>query len=260
MKQRIARAFLLCLVLVSLTGAGYLFADENTVNLESKVVALSPEKDLNGNVLYGTWDVMGSKFSAKGFPAKADVKTWPVAVYGASPENKDLKSLGVAMLFDRKEYNWVDIIPGTKDKPIELPLPGRVKMIDLWVWSGNYNYYLEAFIRDFKGIVHTVPMGDLNFAGWKNLRVNVPDNIPQSKKYLPRKESMSLVKFRIWTRPNEIVAALVNNPDATDMDKSIKFYFHNIKVLTDTFETLFDGDTLTDPAFLKEAWGEGEKK
>jgi hypothetical protein len=133
-------------------------------------------------------------------------------------------------------------------------------MIDVWVWSGNYNYYLEAFIRDYKGIVHTVEMGNLDFVGWKNLRVNVPDNIPQSKKYLPRKEPMSLVKFRIWTRPTEIVAALSNAPDATDMDKSVKFYFHNIKVLTDTFETLYDGDTLANPGFLKEAWGAGEKK
>jgi hypothetical protein len=260
MKQRIARAFLLCLVLLCLTGTGYLFADDQTVNLESKAVALSPEKDLAGNELYGTWDVLGSKFSSKGFPAKAEVKTWPVAVYGSNPQQTNLKSLGVAILFDRKEYNWVDIIPGTKEKPIELPLPGRVKMIDVWVWSGNYDYYLEAFVRDFKGIVHTVPMGNLSFIGWKNLRINIPENIPQSKKYLPRRESMSLVKLRIWTRPTEIVAALNNDPAATDMDKSIKFYFHNIKVLTDTFETLFDGDTLTRPDVIKDAWGAGNGK
>ncbi len=279
MKQRIARAFLLCLVLSCVTGAGYLFADELTVNLESKAVALSPEKDLAGNQLYGTWEVLGSKFSTPGFPIKTDVKTYPVAVYGSAPQQQELKSLGVAMLFDRKEYNWVDIYPvkkgdGDKMLPDELPLPGRVKMIDMWVWSGNYDYYLEAFVRDYKGIVHTITMGDLNFVGWKNLRISIPDNIPQSKKYLPRRESMSLVKFRIWTRPTEIVVALGReNEGKLDekldpkkpedlkqirefyLPRSVKFYFHNIKVLTDTFETLFDGDTLTRPDVVKDAWG-----
>jgi len=278
MKQRIAKAFLLCFALSCLTGVGYVFADDVTVNLESKAVALSPEKDLAGNALYGTWEVMGSKFATPGFPIKTDVKTYPVAVYGSGSQSQELKSLGVAMLFDRKEYNWVDIYPvkkgdGDKMLPDELPLPGRVKMIDMWVWSGNYDYYLEAFVRDYKGIVHTITMGDLNFAGWKNLRINVPDNIPQSKKYLPRRESMTLVKFRIWTRPTEIVAALEpivgeldpkldpkNEGDLKKirefyMPRTIKFYFHNIKVLTDTFETLFDGDTLTRPEVVKEAWG-----
>ncbi|HOX33821.1 MAG TPA: flagellar filament outer layer protein FlaA [Spirochaetales bacterium] len=255
MKQRIVRAVLLSLALLCLSGTGYLFADELTINLESKTVALSAEKDFAGKELFGAWDVLGSKFSSKGFPVKTEIKAWPVAVYGSNPENPNIRSLGVAMLYDRKEYNWVDIFPGTKAEPQELPLPGRVKMLDMWVWSGNYDYYLEAFVRDFKGIVHTVPMGNLNFVGWKNMRVNIPDNIPQSKKYLPRRESMSLVKFRLWTRPTEIVTALVNDPKATDMDKAVKFYFNNIKVLTDTFETLFDGDTLSRPEVVKDAWG-----
>ena len=156
---------------------------------------------------------------------------------------QNAKSLSVAMLFDRKEYNWIDIIPGTKDKPIELPLPGRVKMLDLWVWSGNFNYYLEAFVRDYRGIVYTIPMGDLTFVGWKNLRINIPDNIPQSKKYLPRREGLTLVKFRIWTRPNEVVV-IPGTEAATDpLDKAVKFNFNTIKVLTDTFESLFDGNT-----------------
>ena len=90
--------------------------------------------------------------------------------------------------------------PAPRTSPIEIPLPGRVKMIDMWVWSGNFNYYLEAFVRDYRGVVYTIPMGDLNFVGWKNLRINIPDNMPQSKKYLPRREGLTLVKFRIWTQ------------------------------------------------------------
>lgn len=257
MKQHIARALCLSLVLASILGVGGLFADENTVNLESVVIQNFDEPDKE------PWFVLGSKFATAGFPVQNYVKSWPQALYGSNSAGKDLRVLGVAMLFDRKEYNWIDLIPGTKTgsgsdvkyEPKELDLPGRVKMIDMWIWSGNFDYYMEAFVRDYKGIVHTIQMGDLNFVGWRNIRVNIPESIPQSKKYLPRHEGLRLVKFRIWTRPTENVAILTGRPTETDMDKSVKFYFDNIKVLTDTFESLYDGDSLTNPEILKEAWG-----
>jgi hypothetical protein len=262
MKQHIARALCLALVLLAVTGVGRLFADENTVNLESVVVQNFQDSAAQ------PWFVVGSKFSTPGFPVVNYVKAWPASVFGADAAGKDLRSLGVAMLFDRKEYNWVDIVPGKKSgttdqpiyEPVEIPLPGRIKMIDMWVWSANYDYYLEAYVRDYKGIVYTIPMGDLNFVGWKNLRINIPESIPQARKYVPRREGLSLVKFRIWTRPTEIVAQMTNDPKATDMDKAVKFYFSNIKVLTDTFETLYDGDNLADPSVVKDAWGAGATK
>jgi hypothetical protein len=260
MKQRIARTLLLCMALFSVSGVGMLFADENTINLESKVVALSPEMGPDGTPLFGTWHLDWSKFSTKGFPVLAtDVKSWPVAVYGTNPK-APVKSLGVAMLFDRKEYNWIDLIPGSAEKPIEIPLPGRVKAVDMWVWSGNFNYYLQAFVRDYKGIVYTIDMGNLDFVGWKNLRINIPDSVPQSKKYLPKRENLTLVKFRIWTRPTEVVVIPGVEPSAADIDKAVKFYFNSIKVLTDTFETLFDGDDLADPSATKDAWGSAGTK
>jgi hypothetical protein len=97
-------------------------------------------------------------------------------------------------------------------------------------------------------------MGDLNFVGWKNLRINIPDSIPQSQKYLPKREGLSLVKFRIWTRPNEVVV-VPGMENEKDVDKAVKFYFYHIKVLTDTFESLFDGDALTNPEAYQDALG-----
>ncbi len=250
MKQHISRALLITIALLSLPGIGLLFADETTVNLESRVVQdFSKPEDQN-------WFVLGSKFSTGDFPRIGFIKGGPTAILGDDPTAaQNARSLSVAMLFDRKEYNWIDIIPGTKDNPVELPLPGRVKMLDLWVWSGNFNYYLEAFVRDYRGIVYTIPMGDLTFVGWKNLRINIPDNIPQSKKYLPRREGLTLVKFRIWTRPNEVVVIPGTEAASDPLDKAVKFNFNTIKVLTDTFESLFDGNTLSNPDVYKDALG-----
>jgi hypothetical protein len=254
MKQHINRALLFTIALLSLVGAGTLFADETTVNLESRVIQDFSKPEAQ------SWFAMGSKFSTANFPVIGVIKGGPLAILsGDQAAAQNARSLSVGMLFDRKEYNWVDMIPGTKDKPIELPLPGRVKMIDMWVWSGNFSYYLEAFVRDYRGVVYTIPMGDLNFVGWKNLRINIPDNIPQSKKYLPRRQGLTLVKFRIWTRPTEVVV-IPGTEGAPDLERAVKFNFNNLKVLTDTFESLFDGDTLANPDVYKDALGSSAKK
>jgi hypothetical protein len=254
MKQHINRALLITVALLSLAGAGMLFADETTVNLESRVIQDFSKPEAQN------WFVLGSKFSTSGFPVSGFIKGGPLSILGGDAAAvQNARSLSVGMLFDRKEYNWVDIVPGTKDKPIELPLPGRIKMIDMWVWSGNFNYYLEAFVRDYRGVVFTIPMGDLSFIGWKNLRINIPDNVAQAKKYLPKREGLALVKFRIWTRPTEVVV-IPGTEGAPDLERAVKFNFNNVKVLTDTFESLFDGDTLSDPKVYADALGAGAKK
>jgi hypothetical protein len=254
MKQHMNRALPLIVALLSLAGIGSSFADENTVNLESRVIQDFSKPEAQN------WFVLGSKFSTGDFPRVGYIKGGPTAILGGDQAAiQNARSLSVAMLFDRKEYNWIDIIPGTKDKPIELSLPGRVKVIDMWAWSGNFNYYLEAFVRDYRGVVYTIPMGDLNFAGWKNLRINIPENIPQAKKYLPRRQSLTFVKFRIWTRPQEIVV-IPGTEGGTDLEKAVKFNFNNIKILTDTFESLFDGDTLANQDVYKDALAAGAKK
>lgn len=228
------------LFIVFLVCAAAVSGDEKTVNLESVVIQSFDNPDTD------TWMAVGSKFSTSGFPKVAYAKAWPLALYGNNAEGKDYRALGVYGKFDRKEYNWIDIVPVKKDKdgnnaPALLPLPGRVKMLDLWVWGSSYNYYLEAYIQDYQGVVHIIPMGDLNYEGWRNLRINIPDNIPQSQRYLPKREALSLVKFRLWTRPTEKV-------------DGFQIYFDQLKVLTDTFETLYDGNNLADPKNVEDIW------
>jgi len=37
-------------------------------------------------------------------------------------------------------------------------------------------------------------------------------------------------------------------------------YFNQLKVLTDTFETLFDGNDLADPVRVQELWGQAQAR
>ena len=238
---------------------GSIFADEKTINLESLIVQNFDSTEEQ------SWFVIGSKFSTANFPKLNFVNAWPSAVNGQNPPNKDkLMALGVAMLFDRMEYNWVDIVPGTKTvngtevnyQPFEIPLPGRISMLDVWAWSANFDYYMEVFIRDYTGVVHTIPLGSLSFGGWKNLRANIPTNIQQSKKYLPNTENLTLVKLRIWTKPTERVTMPVPS-NSPEYKRAIYFYFDNIKVLTDTFDSLYDGSELVEEEVIKQNWSSG---
>ncbi len=219
-----------------------MMAENTTVNLVSRVIESfdNPEESI--------WIVRGSKFITEGFPKSSFVDAWPEALFGANKEGLDLKVLGVAAKWDRQGYNFLEFIPADQEgnlKPITIP--GKVKSIDMWVWGSNYNYYLEVHLLDYKGIVHTLKLGDLNFTGWKNLKVDVPGTIPQTGGYLTSQgfsRELKLVKLVLWTTPRERV------------DDYVIFLDH-IKVLTDVFIPRFDGDDLV--TRLSEIWGGNNK-
>jgi hypothetical protein len=180
------------------------------------------------------------------------VNSWPEALYRKQPEGRELKALGVHGRFDRKGYNYVEIIPVTKDKdgksvPRGIPLPGRVHNMDMWVWGANFDYYMEAHLMDFRGMVHVLNMGSIRYVGWKNLKISIPPYIPQAVQYAPHRKELQLVKFVLWTRPNERVDDFYT-------------YIDQVKIFTDLFETRFDGEVLADPDSIKDLWSKAEKK
>lgn len=243
MKQGSCRA--VCFVFWAFIAVVFVFGDEGIANLQSRDLDL-----FDGSNGY-TWRIEGSKFATKTdsdtFPKITQVALGPTAIKTTPDEEQT--SLGVWGRFDRQGYNWVDVYPvaadgGNDADPAEIPIPGRVKELDMWVWGSNLNYTLEAYVRDYTGIVHVLNFGSLAYEGWKNLRVSVPANIPQIKRVLPRLTSLTLVKFRIWTPPAE----QVNN---------FYVYFSHLKALTDIFEHRYDGDELADPQRVQELWAAG---
>jgi hypothetical protein len=222
------------------------YSDETTVDLESRVL-----EAFNGDSEY-TWRVEASKFATRtddvSYPQLAYVDAWPIAAFGSNRDgSQTIRSLGLHGRFDRQGYNWMDIYPvslgDTSDNPapVEIPMPGRVRSLDLWVWGSNLNFYIEAYVRDYRGVVHIIRIGDIAYTGWKNLRANVPNSIPQSKRILPKLAGMTFIKFRVWTQPVE-------------RTNDFYVYFKQFKILTDMFESYFDGDELADPEQVQRLW------
>jgi hypothetical protein len=272
MKQGSFRVMILA-ILAGVTLAA--FGDDFTVNLESKVLenfdntedskyvwkkeasryAVGKDETDKDNPSFADYGLEDGDF----FP-KIDHKVgWPMALFRNNRDGKDLKILGIWGKFKRMGYNWIDIYPTLKSEgeeagPFEIPIPGRVRYLDMWVWGSSLNYYLEAYIRDQQGVIHTIYLGNLGYQGWKNLRAMVPTSIVQRRRIIldPKTSNMTatedrnsiylkFVKFRVWTTPNEAVG-------------NFYVYFDQFKVLSDTFESLYDGDELTDPDWIQENW------
>ncbi|MCL1812135.1 MAG: flagellar filament outer layer protein FlaA [Treponema sp.] len=266
-----------CLVLLLGTALAA-FGQDATVNLESKVIesfnstedglyvwrkdasrfAVGKDPADKDNPSFANFGLEGGDF----YPKLSFFDVWPMALYRNNREGKEIKSLGVWGKFKRMGYNWIDIYPTLKSQgddaePYEIPLPGHIRFLDVWAWGSNLNYYIEAYIRDEQGVIHTLYLGSLSFQGWKNLRIAIPTAIPQRRRIIldPTSASMlstaeknsiylKFVKFRIWTTPREEVANFYT-------------YLHQLRVMTDVYERIFDGDEMSDPDWIRENWETG---
>jgi len=253
--MRQGSALIVCLMMFTILLAAPVFADRTTEDLQSKIIerfdASSSGQDANSKYDYPQnhrWIVVGSKFITQGFPKYSLVKTYPQAAFATVPDGADYRSLGVQAAFDRVGYNYLEFIPvedkdGQDGKPVPMgiSIPGRAKNMDMWVWGSNYNYYMDVHIRDWRGMVHVIRLGDINFKGWKNLKIEIPPYISQDVKYVPSRKGLELVKIVLWTRPEENVDGFY-------------VYLDHIKVITDMFENPFDGSGLADPANVEKLW------
>ncbi|MCL2214532.1 MAG: flagellar filament outer layer protein FlaA [Treponema sp.] len=251
---------IICLIIWACLTVFSAYGQTSAVTLESRIL-----ESFNGddNAPY-IWKTDSSRFISalrnpdgseakddngitKRYPITAYVDAWPIAVFGynRTPDSPAVRSLGLNGQFDRMGYNWIDLYPVLADdpegKPYEIPIPGIVKNIDLWVWGSNLRYYIEIFVRDYRGVVHPIRLGDISYPGWRNLDVNVPSHIAQIRHILPSYAGLTFVKFRIWTQPSE----RVNN---------FYIYFKQLKVLTDMYNPLYDGNDLSDPAVVDRIW------
>ena len=270
-KKAVFAGFALVLLLVFCLSAP---ADERAAILNSEVLENFDDNPTT------RWMARGSKFTTVEydenrnpigiFPKVAETASYPTSLFGfkndKNDEGQDRKVLGIYGKFDRRGYNYVEIIPakaadsstaesdivyedintGTKWAHAPLDIPGKVQYFDMWVWGSNYNYYLDAHFEDYRGLTYSFRLGNLNYAGWKNLRVIIPGYIPQSEPYIPKFKPLRFTKFVMWTRPEEPVSGFY-------------LYIDHIKVLTDVYTDRFDGDDLANLDLTKQIWDSGSR-
>ncbi len=186
------------------------------------------------------------------------------------PESMDQEQnwcLGIKAQYIRNGYNYIEIVPTTPvetsvadistNEPLNaivmntssptfeddnygevaetnLNLTGVVQSLDLWLWGGNYDWWLEFHLKDYQGYEHQLEAGDISYIGWMNLRTTVPSYIPQSEHYVPFMQNLKIEKLKLWQYPTERIDQFF-------------VYLDYMQVQTDVYVERFNGDDLSEP-------------
>lgn len=239
--MRDGRLLRICMSALFVLLAASLVGQETPTNIQTEVI-----EDFTGaNDI--RWTARGSRMIAEGYPRSGYLATGPDALYRRRPD-EERSSFGVNAAFNRTGFNYLQLVPVGVDEngeeiPTGIPIPGTAQTIDMWVWGSNRNMYVDAHLRDYRGVEHVIRMGDIAYDGWRNLRAHIPARIPQTSTTLPRFRELELTRLVVWTRPGTPV-------------ENFYVYVDEIRVLTDLYESPYDGEELADPEYVEELWSD----
>ncbi|AFG36912.1 flagellar filament outer layer protein FlaA [Spirochaeta africana] len=147
----------------------------------------------------------------------------------AGIEAQDEYVLGVKAEFFRRGNTTLSILA---NRP--LVVPGIAKTISVWVVGRNFNHELSVVIQDHFGNRAVLPMGRLNFTGWRELSVAVPTHITQRSIHYNDLMGIQILGF-------------VVRPALEETYGSYYIYFDDLRVVTDLFaEESRDPDDMVD--------------
>jgi len=104
--------------------------------------------------------------------------------------------LGVKTYFCEQGFDRVEISP-----PHEYILTGKPRQFSLWVLGRNFNHTLFIKLKDYRGKIHKLRMGRLNFFGWRKITITVPGWLPQSSRYELLHNRLHFVSVFVVARP-----------------------------------------------------------
>jgi hypothetical protein len=137
--------------------------------------------------------------------------------------------LGVKTYFLDRGFDRVEAFP-----PYEYIIRGKAREIRVWVLGRKFRHTLYVKLRDYKGQIHKLKVGRLDFWGWKDMSVIIPGWLPQSASYAMLDKNLHFVSFFIVS-------------DLYEVPGTFYAYFDQLRVTTDLSE--FTGDD-----FIKDTW------
>jgi hypothetical protein len=130
--------------------------------------------------------------------------------------------LGVKTYFTARGEDRVEVYP-----PNEYIIRGKAKEMKVWALGRKFRHTLYVKLRDYRGNIHKLKVGRLDFWGWRELSVIVPGWLPQSPQYAMLDKNLHFVSFFVES-------------DLYEVPGSFYTYLDNFRVITDLSE--FTGD------------------
>lgn len=165
--------------------------------------------------------VQGGPMDKEPIPAEVEA--------GIDPTDENV--IGVKADFYRRGPVTISLVP---TRP--LAVPGIVKTLSLWVVGRNFNHRLNIILEDYYGNVAVLPMGRLNFSGWKQLTVAIPPTMVQRNPHYTVETGIRIRGFTIDTAINETYGTYY-------------VYFDDLRAVTDLF-----GEEARDPDDMIDNW------
>ncbi len=148
---------------------------------------------------------------------------------GIADMETDRFVLGLKVQYYGRGYKQFSFMPV---KPI--PIEGITKTLSVWVVGRNFNHELFVLLQDQFGNYAEVPMGLLNFSGWRQLTIAIPPSIRQRDYHFSNRMGIKVLGFLVRTDPAESYG-------------SYYIYFDALRAVTDLFsEEERDVDDFTD--------------
>jgi hypothetical protein len=144
-----------------------------------------------------------------------------------SPDNPN-HIMGVKTFFDNRGFDRVEISP-----PHELVIKGKARQFSVWVLGRKFRHNMSVKIRDYRGKIHTLPLGRLDFFGWRKLTVTVPGWLPQSSRYSMLDKNLHFVSLFVTS-------------DVHEVPGEFYFYVDGLKVMVDKSEQAYPGTEIKD--------------
>lgn len=135
----------------------------------------------------------------------------------AIPEYPIEKVLGVKVQYIARGYNWFAIRPA---KPVVIE--GICQQISVFVAGRNYKHMLKIMIMDYFGEERILVVDKLNFIGWRELIVAIPENIKQSDYHFVHRQGIKFNGFIVECDPMETFGIYY-------------MYFDELRAYTDIF-------------------------
>jgi len=231
--KRLSRVTLLLTILVASTGLLFAQVDTSANIGQDQAQQLLQEISISKFEDSGFWQVYMP--IDQGIVESRRFEGAP-ALKEPLPEEEDLGIaepddyvLGVKASFFRRGDAQIYVQPL---RPLQVP--GITKTISVWVVGRNFNHTLNVVVADYFGNVNILPMGTLNFTGWKQMTVAVPPSIVQQDYHYSDRMGLQILGFLI-------------EPDMMEAYGTYYIYFDDLRAYTDLFADEYrDEDDMID--------------
>lgn len=136
--------------------------------------------------------------------------------------------LGIKGYFKDRGFDRIEVKP-----PHEYIIKGLGRQLSVWVLGRNFRHTLYVKLRDYKGNLHKLRLGRLNFLGWRKLTLTIPGWLPQSTRFALLDKNLHFVSLFVESDPHEVGGEYY-------------FYLDDLRIKVDKSEMTYPGSLIKD--------------